>query len=94
MERKTEKTEKSVQEEIERFKDMFIKASDNVKELTAFGKTLLKGEKIFFCYSKDLETIVEEIKKIIKENAELRSKCADYEDMRFHIARLEEDIEQ
>ena len=90
MERKTEKTEKSVQEETERFKNMFVKANDNL----AFGKISLKEEKVFICCLKDLETIVEEIKKIIKENAELRSKCAEYEDMRFHIARLEEDIEQ
>lgn len=93
MERKTEKTEKSVQEEIERFKDMFIKANNNTKDLVVFGK-VSEGEKVFIFYLKDLETIVKEIKKIIKENAELRSKCADYEDMRFHIARLEEEIEQ
>lgn len=93
MERKTEKTEKSVQEEIERFKDMFLKAMDNTSNLRVRGN-IPKGGKIFIICLKDLEIIVKEIKKIIKENAELRSKCAEYEDMRFHIARLEEDIEQ
>lgn len=93
MERKTEKTEKSVQKEIERFKNMFLKAIDNTSNLRVCGNTPKEG-KIFIICLKDLETIVKEIKTLIRENAELRSKCAEYEDMRFHIARLEEDIEQ